>query len=152
MTVHLNVTSLSHLHCQLDFDWRSDLFSFPWNYGVAHGHLLWVANRTSEWRIASRVVSRSYPNTTSSWWRTRTSRGARSSWSRTSSSLVLSYFAELSHPSDLAISQPRFWWRTQDHLWRLLRNWRYFYLHLVFSSQRWSLSLVARTDSSTASQ
>jgi hypothetical protein len=37
-------------------------------------------------------------------------------------------------------------------LWRLLRNWRYFYLHLVFSSQRWSLSLVARTDSSTASQ
>jgi hypothetical protein len=37
-------------------------------------------------------------------------------------------------------------------LWRLLRNWRYFYLHMVLSSQSWSLSLVARSDSSTTSQ
>jgi hypothetical protein len=26
MIAHIHVTSLSHLHCQLDFDWRSDLF------------------------------------------------------------------------------------------------------------------------------
>jgi hypothetical protein len=28
MFLHLNVTSLSHLHCQFDFDQRSDLFPF----------------------------------------------------------------------------------------------------------------------------
>jgi hypothetical protein len=26
MIAHLNVTSVSHLHCQIDFDWRSNLF------------------------------------------------------------------------------------------------------------------------------
>ncbi len=152
LVAHLNVTNPSHLHCQFDFDWRFNLFSFAWNYGVAHGHILRVASHTSEWRTASRVVSRSYPNTTSSRWRTRTSRSACSSWSRTSSSLVLSYFSELPHPGDLATSRPRFWWGTRDRLWRLLRNWRYFYLHMVLSSQSWSLSLVARSDSSTTSQ
>jgi len=152
MITHLNVTSPSHLHCQIDFDWRSDFFSFPWNYGIAHGHILRAVSRTSEWRTASGVIFRSYPNTSSSWWRTQTSRGACSFWSRISSSLVLSYFSELSHLGDLTVSQPRFWWRTRDRLWKLLRNWRYFYLRMVFSSRHWSLSLVARSDSSTASQ
>jgi hypothetical protein len=59
-------------------------------------------------------------------------------------SLVLSYFFELSYFGDLVVSQPRFWWRTWNRLWRLLRNWRYFYLCMVFSSRRWTLSLVAR--------
>jgi hypothetical protein len=152
MIAHLNVTSLSHLHCPFDFDWRSDFFSFLRIYGVAHDHILRAASRIGEWRTASRVVSRSHSNTTSSWWRTRTSRGARLSWSRTPSSLVLSYFSELPHPSDLAASRPHFWWRTQNRLRRLLRNWRYFYLRMVFISRRWSLSLVARPDSSTVSQ
>jgi hypothetical protein len=152
MIAHLNVTSLSHLHCQFDFDWRSDFFSFAWIYGVAHDHILRAASRTSEWRTASRVVSKSYPNTTSSWWRTRTSIGVCSSWSRTPSSLVLSYFFELPHPGDLVVSRPRFWWRIRDCLRRLLRNWRYFYLRMVFSSRCWSLSLVARPNSSTDSQ
>jgi len=152
MVAHLNVTSPSHLHCQFDFDWRSNLFSFAWNYGVMHGHILRVVSRTNEWRTTSRVVSRSYPNTASSRWKTRTSRSACSSWSQTSSSLVLSYFSELPHLGDLAASWSRFWWRTQDRLWRLLRNWKYFYLRMVFSSPRWSLSLVARSDSSIASQ
>jgi hypothetical protein len=49
-------------------------------------------------------------------------RSVCSSWSRTSSSLVLSYFSELPHPGDLVVSRPRFWWRTRDRLWRLLRN------------------------------
>jgi hypothetical protein len=33
----------------------------------------------------------------------------------------------------------------------LLRNQRHFYLRMVFSSQRWTLSLVAWSDSSTTS-
>jgi hypothetical protein len=83
-------------------------FSFAWNYGVAHGHILRAASRTNEWRTASGVVSRSYPNTASSWWRIVTSRSACSSWSQTSSSLVLSYFSKLSHPGDLVASWPCF--------------------------------------------
>jgi hypothetical protein len=83
-------------------------FSSPWNYGVTHGHILQVASHTSEWRIAFRIISRSYPNTASSRWRTRTSRSVCSSWSWTPSSLVLSYFSELSHLRNLATSQPRF--------------------------------------------
>jgi hypothetical protein len=83
-------------------------FSSPWNYGIVHGHILWAANHTSEWRTASKVVFRSYPNTTFSWWRTRTLRGACSFWSRIPSSIVLSYFSELSHLGDLTTSRPRF--------------------------------------------
>ncbi len=151
MISHLHVTSLSHLHCQLDFDWRFDLF-FPWIYDIAHDCILRAASRISEWRTASKVVPRSYSDTTSSWWRTRTSRGACSSWSRAPSSLVLPYFSELPHPGDPAASRPCFWWRTRDRLRRLLRNRRYFYLCMVFSSRRWSLLLVARPDPLTASQ
>jgi len=78
------------------------LFSSPWNYGLAHGHLLRASIRTSEWRTTSGIISRSDPNARSSWWKTQTSRGACSSWSWTPSSLVLSYFSELS------LSQPHF--------------------------------------------
>jgi len=127
-------------------------FSFPWMYGVAHDHVLLAASCTSEWKTAFGVVPRSYPDIASSWWRTWTSRSACSSWSWTPSSLVLSYFSELSHPGDPAASRPHFWWRTWDRLQRLLRNWTYFYLHMVFSSRRWSLLLVARPDPSTTSQ
>jgi hypothetical protein len=56
------------------------LFSFPWNHGVAHGHILRVPSRTSKWRIASGFIFISNPNVASSWWRTRTSRGVCSSW------------------------------------------------------------------------
>jgi hypothetical protein len=97
-------------------------FSSLWNYGVAHGHILWAPSRTSEWRTASEVISRFDPNPTSSWWKTWTSKGARSSWSWTPLSLVLSYFSELSHPGDLVASRPRFWKLTWNRLWRLLWN------------------------------
>jgi hypothetical protein len=33
----------------------------------------------------------------------------------------------------------------------LLWNWRYFYLRMISSSRRWTLSLVAWSDSSTTS-
>jgi hypothetical protein len=36
-------------------------------------------------------------------------------------------------------------------MWRLLWNQIHFYLHMVFSFRRWTLSLVARPDSSTTS-
>jgi hypothetical protein len=49
-------------------------------------------------------------------------------------------------------SWPRFWWQTRDCLWRLLWNWRYFYLRMIFSSWCWSLSLVMRSDLLTTSQ
>jgi hypothetical protein len=77
--------------------------SSPWNYGVTHGQILWASNRTSEWRTASRVISRFDPNATSSWWRTW-KRGAHLFWSWTPSGLVLSYFSELSHLGDLVTS------------------------------------------------
>jgi len=124
----------------------------PCNYGVAYNHVPRAVNRTSEWRTASGVVSRSYLDITSSWWRTWTSRGASSSWSGAPPSLVLSHFFELPHPGDLAAGRPRFWWWTRDRLWRLLRNQRYLYLRMVFSPRRWSLPLVTRSDSSTTSQ
>jgi hypothetical protein len=117
-------------------------FSFPWNHGVAHGHILQTPSYLSEWRTASGVISRFDLNTSSSWWRTRTLRSARLSWSWPLSSLVLSYFSEFSHLGDLVVSRPRFWWRTWNCLRRLLRNRRYFYLCMVFNSWRWTLSLV----------
>jgi hypothetical protein len=128
-----------------------DLSSLLCKYGVAHGHLLRAPSRTSKWRTPFGVIFRFDLNAASSWRRTRTSRSARSSWSRTPSSLVLSYFAKLPHPGDLVTSRPCFQWRTRNCLWRLLWNRIYFYFRLVFSSRRWTLSLVARSDSSTTS-
>jgi hypothetical protein len=149
MTAKLDVTSPPHLHCQFDF--VEDLSFLPWKYDVAHGHILRAPSRTSGCITAFRVIFRSNPNVASSQWRTRTSRSARSSRSWTPSSLVLSYFTKLPHPGDLITSRPRFWWRTQNCLRRLLWNRRHFYLRLVFSSRRWTLSLVARSDLSTTS-
>ncbi len=85
--------------------------SFPWNYGVAHCHLLWASSHTSEWRTASRVISRFDLNATSSWWRTWNSRSVHSSWSWTPLGLLLLYFSKLSHLGDLVTSRPRFWWQ-----------------------------------------
>jgi len=119
----------SHLHYQFDF--VEDFSSLPCTYGVAHGHLLRAPSHINEWRTTFGVIFRFDPNAASSWQRTRTSKGARSSWSWTPSSLVLSYFAKLPHPGDLVTSQPCFRWWTQNCLWRLLWNQRHFYL-------RWS--------------
>ncbi len=141
--------NLPHLHCWFDF--VEDLYSLPCNHGVVHSHLLRAPNHSSEWRTAFGVIFRFDPNTTSSQWRTRTSRSACSSWSWTPSSLVLPYFAKLPHPGDLATSWPRFRWRTRNCLWRLLWNRRHFYLRMVFNSRRWTLSLATRSDSSTTS-
>ncbi len=88
------------------------LISSPWIHGVTHGHTLRAPSCTSEWKTTSWVISRFDPNASSLWWKTRTSRGACLSWSWTPSSLVLSYFSELSHFGDLVTSRPRSWWRT----------------------------------------
>jgi hypothetical protein len=71
------------------FWWKIWFFSSSWNYGIAHGHILRARSRTSKWRIAFKIISRFDPNITSSWWRTRTLRGACSFWSRTPSNLIL---------------------------------------------------------------
>ncbi len=78
----------------------------PYDYGVAHGHILQALSHTSEWRIASGVILRFDLNVTSLWWRTRTFRGVHSSWSWTPSSMVLSYFSKLSHPCDFVANWP----------------------------------------------
>ncbi len=125
--------------------------SSPWSYGVAHGHILWASSRISKWKTASEVISRFDFNIASSWWKTWNLKSARLSWSRSPSGLVLSYFFELSHLGDFVTSQPCFRWWTWNRLWRLLWNWRYFYLRMISSSRRWTLSLVAWSDSSTTS-
>ncbi len=51
-------------------------FSFPWNYGVVHVHVLWALNLSSEWRTTSEVIFKFNTNASSSWWRPRTLRGA----------------------------------------------------------------------------
>ncbi len=141
--------SLIHLHCNLIF--VEDISSLPCKHGVAHGHLLRAPSRTSEWRTAFGIIFRFDSNAASLWRRTRTLRGAHSSRSWTPLSLVLSHFAKLPHLSDLVTSRSCFRWRTRNRLWRLLWNQRHFYLHLVFSSRRWTLSLVAWSDSLTTS-
>jgi len=83
-------------------------FSFPWYYGVAHGHVLQAPSRSSEWRTTSEVIFRFDTDATSSWWKSQTSRGARSFRSWTPSNLTLSYFSELSHLGDLVASRPYF--------------------------------------------
>jgi hypothetical protein len=44
--------------------------SSPWNYGVAHGHILWAPSCTNKWRTTSGIISGFDPNVTSLWWRT----------------------------------------------------------------------------------
>jgi hypothetical protein len=44
--------------------------SFPWNYGVVHGHLLRAPSHTREWKTASRIIFGFDLNATPSWWRT----------------------------------------------------------------------------------
>ncbi len=87
-------------------------FSFLWNYGVTYSHVLRAPSCTSEWRTIFGIIFRFDIDATSSWWRSRTSKGARSFWNWTLSSLVLSYFFELSHLGDFVTSWPYFWWWT----------------------------------------
>jgi hypothetical protein len=84
------------------------LFSFPWNYGVVYGHVLWASSCTNEWRITSIVISKFNIDTTSSWWKSRTMRGVCSSWSWTLSNLILSHFSKHSHLNDFVTSWPHF--------------------------------------------
>ncbi len=65
------------------------IFFFPWNYGVAYGHVLRASRCISKWRASPRVVFRFDVDATSSWWRTQIARSACSSWNQSPSSLVL---------------------------------------------------------------
>jgi len=149
MIVHFDVTSPPHIHCR--FDLIKDLFSFPWNYGIMYGHVLRALSCTSEWRADPQIIFRFDIDVTSSWWRPQTARCVRLSWSWSPLSLVLSHFFKLSHLGDFVASRPCFWWWTQNRLWRLLWDWRYLHLRMVFNSYCWTLSLVARSNSPTAS-
>jgi hypothetical protein len=82
---------------------------------------LTASSYINEWRISSKNISRFDIDTTSSWWRSWTSRGACSSWSSTPSSLVISHLFKPLHLSDLIASRPYFWRWTWNCLWRLLR-------------------------------
>jgi hypothetical protein len=144
-----SMSQVPHTSLLIRFGWR--FFFFPWNYGVTYGHVLQASSCASEWRANPGVVFRSDIDITSWWWRTWIAKGAHSSWSRFPSNLVLPHFPKLLHPGDFIVSQPRFWWWTQNHLWRLLRDWRHLHLRMVFNSWHWTLSLVARSNSPIAS-
>jgi len=70
-----------------------------------HDHVLQASSYTNEWKIASRVIPRFDIDTTSSWWRSWTTRGAPSFWSRTPLSLVLLHFFKLLHLDDFVTSR-----------------------------------------------
>ncbi len=139
MIMHFDVTSPTHIHCW--FDLVENLFLFSWNYGVAYGHVLRASSCANEWRVGLGVIFSFDVDATSSWWKTRTMKGVRLSWSRFP--LVVSHFPELSHLGDFVVSQPRFWWWTQNRLWRLLWDWKHLHICMVFNSRRWTLLLVA---------
>jgi hypothetical protein len=147
--VPFNVTGPPHICCR--FGLVEDPFFFAWDYGVTHGHVLRASSCTCEWKASPIIIFRFYVDATSSWWRPRTARGACPSWSRSSLSLVLSHFSKLSHLNDFVASRPCFWWWTWNRLWRLLWNWRHLHFYMVLNSQRWTLSLIARSDSLTTS-
>jgi hypothetical protein len=111
-----------------------DLLYFPWNYGVAYGHILQALSCANEWKTNFGIIFRFDVDTTSSWWKPRTTKGARSSWSQSPLSLVLSHFFKLSHFGAFVANRPRFWWWTWNHLWRLLQDWQHFHLRMVFNS------------------
>ncbi len=146
--MHFDVTSPPHIHCR--FDLVKDFF-FPWDYGVTYGHVLRASSYVSKWKVSPIVIFTFDIDATSSWWKTWIARSARSSWSRSLSSLVLSHFPELSHPSDFVTRRPCFWWWTRNRLWKLLWDLRHLHLRMVFNSQRWTLLLVAQSDSPTTS-
>jgi hypothetical protein len=139
----------SHIHCR--FNLVEDLLSFPWNYGVAYRHILRASNYASEWRTGFIIIFRFDVATTSSRWRPWTAGGVRLSWNWSPSSLVILHFFELSHLSDFVVSRSHFWWWTWNRVWRLLRDWRHLHFHMVFNSRSWTLSSVARSDSTMAS-
>jgi hypothetical protein len=55
----------SHVHCQ--FSLVEDPFSFAWNYGVMHGHVLRASSWANEWRDSPIIIFRFDVNATSSW-------------------------------------------------------------------------------------
>jgi hypothetical protein len=149
MPAHLNATSPPHLHCQFDFDWSSDFFS----------PLEIMASRMATIYGPQTAQANEKPPSESSLDLTQHLMMKNLKFERCALVLKLNllepstivFFRTLSHLGDLAVSRPRFWWQTWNHLWRLLRHRRYFYLCMVFSSWRWTLPLVARFDSLTAS-
>ncbi len=113
------------------FGWISLLFSLKlWRW---YDHVLWASSCVNKWRAGSGIIFRFDVDATSSWWRLWTTRSACSSWNQSPSSLVLSHFSKLSHLGDFVASWPRLRWWTWNHLWRLLQDWRYLYLCMVFN-------------------
>ncbi len=145
--MHLDVTSPPHLITDLIL--IKDFFSFPWNHGVTYGHIVWASSCINEWKTAFGVISKFDPDATSLRWRSRTKRCAFVLKLNPFELSIIVFFWTLT-PGHLVASWPRFWWWTWNRMWRLLRNKRYFYLRMVFSSQRWTLSLVARSNLSIA--
>jgi len=94
-----NVTSPPHIRCRFGLV-EDPIFFFTWNYCITHGHDLRASNSTSEWKAGPKIIFRFDVDTTSSWWKPRTTTSARPSWSRPPSSLVISHFSKLSHLSD----------------------------------------------------
>jgi hypothetical protein len=92
-----------------------DLFPFPWNYGVciftSYKPQITQVNEEPALESSLDLMLMQHirdVDATSSWWRPRTSRGARMSWSWSPASLVLSHLCEFSHPDNFVISRSCF--------------------------------------------
>jgi hypothetical protein len=71
-----------------------------------YGHVLRASSCTSKQRANPGVIFKFNVDITSSWWGTRIARGARSSWSRFLSNLILPHFLEFSHLGDFVATRP----------------------------------------------
>jgi hypothetical protein len=137
-------------HSSLSWFWLK-IFSFIWIHGVMHEHIVWASSHTNEWKTTPWIIPKFDINPTPLWWKSQTAKNVLLFQSWTPLSLVLLHFLELLCLGDFVVGQPCFWWWSWNYLRRFLQNWRHFYLCMVFNSQRWTLSLVARFDLSTTS-
>jgi hypothetical protein len=137
-----------HLHYRFDF--FEDFSSLAWNYGVVivtfYGPQAAQVNEEPPSESSLDLTLTQHP--------CDEELKLRKVWTYLEvEPLQVGYYCISSNSRTLVIlftNQPCFRWRTWNCLQRLLRNQRHFYLRLVFSSWRWTLSLVARSDSSTA--
>jgi hypothetical protein len=77
---HASQCNKSFTHSLLIWFWMKIFFSFPWNYGIAYGHVLQASSCTSESKTGFRIIFRFDVDVTSLWQKPRIAKGVRSFW------------------------------------------------------------------------